>query len=366
MTYNVYMPVRCISGENAVIENSAYLAGLGKKCLIVTGRSGAKKSGALADAETALKKENVGFEIYDGIGENPLISSCFEAGKKARECAAEFILGIGGGSAQDASKAVAFFATNPGFAPADIYRKNEGNPPLPVALIGTTAGTGSEVTAVAVLTNDETGIKKSIKGDDCYAAVSYCDPKYTRSLPYNFTVSTALDAFEHAVEGFFTEKCEGSVRIYAERAIPQIYECLVALSKSGTVDEALREPLYYGSVLAGLVINTCGTAFPHPLGYVLTENFGTPHGTACAAFFAPFIDRCVEFSPVKAEKFFEMTDDINTVKSVISSLVKTDNVKISPEQAHEFSRRWENAIPGNFTASPGGLTREEAEKLIVF
>ena len=366
MTYDVYMPVRCIYGCNAVIEKSALLAELGKRCLIVTGKSGAEKSGALADAKTALEKEGISYDIFNEIGENPLISACHAAGKSAYDFKADFILGIGGGSAQDASKAIAFYASNPQFAPIDIYSREGCNPPLPVALIGTTAGTGSEVTAVSVLTNDETGFKKSIKGPDCYAKVSFCDPKYTASLPYSFTVSTALDAFEHAIEGFFTEKCEGVERIYAEKAIPQIYECLVALSESGTVDESLREPLYYGSILAGLVINTCGTAFPHPLGYVLTENFGTPHGTACAAFFAPFIDRCVKFSPEKAKYFFKMTDDIDKVKSVIASLVKIDNVKISPEQAHKFSARWENTIPGNFTASPGSLTREEAEKMIIF
>ena len=77
-----------------------------------------------------------------------------------------------------------------------------------------------------MLTNDETGIKKSIKGPDCYAAVSFCDPKYTYSLPFGITVSTALDAFEHAVEGFFTEKCENLSRVYAEKCIPDLYRCL--------------------------------------------------------------------------------------------------------------------------------------------
>ncbi len=366
MIYDVYMPVRCIYGKNAVTEKSELLASAGKKCLIVTGKSGAKKSGALDDAVNALDKEKISYEIYDGITENPLISSCWEAGKKARESGAEFILGIGGGSAQDASKAIAFYATNPEFRPVDIYGKDKGCiPPLPVILIGTTAGTGSEVTAVSVLTNDETGIKKSVKGPDCYASVSYCDPKYTYSLPYGYTVSTALDAFHHAVEGYFTTKCEGVERIYAEKAIQMLYSALKELSTSEEVSEELRDSLYYGSIYAGLVINTCGTAFPHPMGYVLTENFGVPHGTACAAFFTEYIERCVKFSPGKAADFFRMTDCESKVKELISSLVKLDDIKISPEAAHKYSARWENVIPGNFTASPGGLTREEAEKILL-
>lgn len=365
MTFNVYMPTRVIYGENGVNENSALLKDLGGRCLIVTGKSGAEKSGALADAKSALEKEGIEYDIYSNIGENPLISSCYEAGAKAREIKADFILGIGGGSALDASKSIAIFAANESLAPFDIYKRVYGNSPLPVALIGTTAGTGSEVTGVSVMTNDETGIKKSISGPDCYAKVSFCDPGYTSSLPYKSTVSTALDAFAHAVEGFFTAKCEGVVRTYAEKCIPEIYACLKALSQSKEVSPELRAPLYYGSIYAGLVINTTGTAFPHPLGYVLTENYGISHGTACAAFFAPFIDRCAEFSPEKTAAFEKMTDKIGEVKAVIASLTDIDTVHISPDEARKYSERWAAAVPKNFLSSPGGLTREEAEKMLI-
>ncbi len=360
----VYMPVRCICGENAVVNNSVFLSKLGKSCLILTGGSGAVKSGALADAETALKKENIEYSVFNKIGENPLISVCCEAGEAARNSGAEFILGIGGGSVLDAAKAVAIYASNPDLSAIDIYKREYKNPPLPVALIGTTAGTGSEVTAVSVLTNDETGVKKSISGDDCYAKIAFCDPKYTCSLPYASTVSTALDAFAHAVEGFFTVKCNGVVELWAEKCISMIYEGLKELSEGGNISEKLREKLYYGSVYAGLVINTCGTAFPHPLGYVLTENYGIPHGTACAAFFAPYIDRCAEFAPEKTEKFISLTDEIEAVKAVVASLTDLRGITIGSENAKKYALRWQDVIPRNFAASPGGLTQEEAAGIL--
>ena len=360
----VYMPVKCLWGNNAVSENSAELKSLGSKCLILTGKSGAVKSGALDDARTALEKEGIGYEIFDEIGENPLISVCHKAGAAARDTNADFLLGIGGGSVLDAAKAIAIYASNPVLSPIDIYKREYENAPLPVALIGTTAGTGSEVTAVAVLTNDETGIKKSISGPDCYAAVSFCDPKYTASLPYKSTVSTALDAFAHAIEGYFTPKGKGVLKLFAEKCIPELYRCLKTLSQTDTVADELREPLYYSSIYAGLVINNCGTAFPHPLGYVLTENYGIPHGMACAAFFAPYIDRCREFSPEKYGKFVEMTGDIEEVKSVIASLTDLEGVGISEEEAKKYALRWQSMIPRNFTASPGGLTMEEAAGIL--
>lgn len=365
MTYNVYMPTRMICGRDAVTESSALLKDLGSRCLIVTGRSGAEKSGALKDAVAALEKEGIAFDIFSEIGENPLVSACHRAGEKARETGADFILGIGGGSALDACKAIAIYASNESLAPMDIYKRIYDNSPLPVALIGTTAGTGSEVTSVAVLTNDATGIKKSISGPDCYAKISYCDPKYTYSLPYKSTVSTALDAFAHAVEGFFTDKCELTERVYAEKAIPMIYACLKAIAEGKEITENIRDDLYYGSIYAGLVINMCGTAFPHPLGYVLTENYGIPHGTACAAFFGYFIDRCRKFSPEKAKAFEEMTESIDNVKKIIASLTDLDGVKITADEAHAYAERWAEAIPKNFVSSPGSLTREEAEKMLI-
>lgn len=364
MKSDLCMPVRCIIGENAVTDNSSHFSALGKSCLIVTGRKSAALCGALDDALTALKKENISYEIFSEIGENPLISACHKAGEAARAANAEFILGIGGGSVLDASKAIAIYSSNPNLSPIDIYKREYSNAPLPVALIGTTAGTGSEVTAVSVLTNDETGRKKSISGIDCYAKIAFCDPKYTFSVPYSTTVSTALDAFAHAVEGYFTEKCVGVIELFAGKCIPQIYSCLKKLSQKNSVDPSLREPLYYGSLYAGLVINTCGTAFPHPLGYVLTENCGIPHGTACAAFFPAFIDRCAEFAPEKARKFFEMTDEINEVKAVVKSLTSLENVDITEDDAKKYALRWQDAIPRNFTASPGGLTQEEAAGIL--
>ena len=364
MQTQFYLPTRWFFGENAFLDHTDALVPLGKRCLIVTGKHSAARSGALADAADALDRLGIAHAVFDGIGANPLLSACHAAGAAARDCGAEFILGIGGGSVLDAAKAVAIYAANPALAPAEIYRRVYDAPPLPVALIGTTAGTGSEVTGVSVLTNDETGRKKSISGPDCYAAVSFCDPRYTASMPRSVTVSTALDAFAHAVEGYFTSKCEGVHLLFAQRAIPLLYQGLCALAACGDVPEALRAPLYDGAIHAGLVINACGTAFPHPLGYVLTEHYGIPHGMACAAFFPAFLERCMQFAPEKAAAFFEMTDAPDAVAATVKSLTELPGVHFTAKEAAAYAARWESAIPKNFTASPGGLTQEEAAKIL--
>ena len=365
MNFDFFMPTRVLWGENSVLENAEVFGEYGKKCLILTGKSGAKKSGALDDAISVLNGQEIEYVIFDEIGENPLISACHKAGKTAFDFDADFILAIGGGSVLDASKAVAIYAANQSLLPIDIYKRKYDNSPLPVLLIGTTAGTGSEVTSVGVLTIDETNTKKSIKGADCYAKVSFCSPKYTYSMPYSVTVSTALDAFAHAVEGFFTQKCEGVLKLFAQQCIPSIYSCLCKLSESEEVSKEIRDELYFGSIVAGLVINNCGTGFPHPLGYILTENFGVPHGMACGKFFGNFVDRCEIFAKDKFDEFVEMTDNIETVKETIASLCDVGDTKIAKEEAEKFSQRWAEVLPGNFLASPGSLTRDEAAKMLV-
>lgn len=365
MDFNLSIPVKVISGENCVKENAALFAPFGKRCLIVTGKHSAKMSGALDDVTQALNKNEIQYEIFDGMGENPLLSSCHEAGRQANAFSADFIVGIGGGSALDGAKAAAVYAANPAFSFKDIYAVAVRNRALPLILIGTTAGTGSEVGRVAVLTDGETGRKKSIAYDDCNPALTFADYRYTCSMPYSVTVSTALDALAHAVEGWFSPKCTDIPALFAEKGIALIWQELKAMLETGSVPKSAgRERLYYGSLYAGITLAYCGTAFPHPLGYVLTENYGVPHGMACAVFMPALIDRAAEFESEKLERLLALTGETKeSFKAVISSLVNVGDIKMTETEIQNHCSRWQDTTPKNFIFSPGGFTKEEAEKL---
>ena len=367
MDFNLSIPVKVISGENCIKENDSLFAPFGKRCLIVTGKHSAKMSGALDDVIYSLEKNTIEYEIYDGMGENPLLSSCHEAGQKANAFKADFIVGIGGGSALDGAKAAAVYATNPGFSFKDIYAADKRNRALPLILIGTTAGTGSEVGRVAVLTDGETGRKKSIAYDDCNPALTFADYRYTCSMPYSVTVSTALDALAHAVEGYFSPKCGDIPTLFAEKGIGLLWQELKKLDKEKNVpDKKSREHLYYGSLYAGITLAYCGTAFPHPLGYVLTENYGVPHGMACAVFMPALIDRAEQFEIEKLEKLLALTGETKeSFKAVVSSLVNIGDIRMTESEIKAHCSRWESAAPKNFVFSPGGFTKEEAEKLFL-
>ena len=202
-----YMPTELITGEHCVAEHAPKLARYGKRCLIVTGGSAAARSGALRDAEEALRSQGITFTHYAGIEPNPTLASCQEGGRLANSAGAEFVLGIGGGSPLDAAKAVSVFAANPGMTEEVFYSAKWDHAPLPIVLIGTTAGTGSEVTSVSVLT-DSAGKKHSIHDRRVYAALAMGDARYTMTLPRAATLSTGIDAICHCIESYFSKKAD--------------------------------------------------------------------------------------------------------------------------------------------------------------
>ncbi len=351
------MPVRVISGAGAVKKNEGVFASFGKRCLIVTGGASAQKCGALGDCTAALARQGIAYTVYSGIEPNPKTASCHEAGAAARAFGAQFIIGVGGGSPMDAAKAVAIYAANPDMSENDIYSRAVPAKALPVLLIGTTAGTGSEVTGVSVLTRTDTGKKKSISGPDCYAAVSFCDYNYTVSMPYGATLSTALDAFSHAAESYLSASANSLSVLYAEKAMLLLRPFLLSLGHEALPDIRQREAYYAASLYAGLAINVTGTCFPHTVGYYLTENYGVPHGLACIAFLPALLRRAKEYCPERLgamEKLLDMPAD--TLCALLAKGVRFD-ISVSPSEAESAAF----TLPiKNFDRTPGGFSLHDA------
>lgn len=354
-----YMPVKVISGRDCVLKKGSCIKNYGKKCLIVTGKHSAEKSGALFDVKKLLESNCIEYSIFDKIEPNPETLTCKEAGETAREYGADFIFGVGGGSVLDAAKAVAIFAgENIGYH-ADIYNRMVPAVHLPVILLGTTAGTGSEVTGVSVLTNSDTGIKKSISGPDCYADVSFCDYKYTMTASVSTRITTALDAFCHAGEAFVASSSNDLSETYSLKALTLLKDFILSDKLYGELSENESESLYRASLYAGLAINIAGTCFPHTVGYYLTENHGVPHGKACAVLFPALLQKAKKYCPEKVEAILSC---MNTdYEALISSVKKLSliNVKVTENEVDEISLRWKNGVK-NFDRTPGGFSYEEA------
>lgn len=359
---NYYMPTKVLIGKNVLFENKNIFLSLGKKCLIVTSKTAAKKSGALFDLEKILKQLDIQYFIYDQINQNPSVQSCIEAGQIGTINKVDFIIGVGGGSALDASKAVAIFASNPILDEKGMYDQNYDHV-LPIVCIGTTAGTGSEVTKVSVLTNSK-GLKKSTHNDLLYPAFSFGDPTYTMSLNENFTKSTSLDALAHALESYFSKKTNAVSKSYSIQAIKYIYPILSNHTqdlRNLSYDD--RESLYIGSILAGLAISQTGTCFPHTLGYYLSESKNIPHGYACALYTNDIIDYCLKVNETYTfDLFNQINVSIDEFKDLINHLMPKLSIEFSEKELEEILPRYLNN--SSILNTIGNISIDEIKEII--
>lgn len=335
-----FMPTRLYTGSDCIAQHGDALKSLGTRCLLVTERMAAVESGALEDVERTLASQEIAHEIWDGVTANPPLSSCMEAGRLAAQCDAQFVVGIGGGSSLDAAKAVAVFAANPTLDEAGFYAFAWEHNPLPIVLVGTTAGTGSEVTKVSVLT-DSAQRKHSIHDDRLYATLSFGDSRHTRTCPMAVTLSCGVDILAHATESYFSHKADEISRSFAVRAIRLACGPLADAAAGAELDEEQRRLLYEASILGGLAINTTGTCFPHNVGYYLTENYGVPHGFASAAFMPHMLECVGEYDPSYASAFY---DEIGMSQQAYMRLVMdclpTFNIHMSSEEIEGALPRW--------------------------
>lgn len=360
--FDFYMPVNILGGENALSKNKNIFNSLGKKCLIVTGKASAKKSGALDDIINVFNELNIDYEIYDKITENPLTVDCCKGGKATRDIKADFVVGIGGGSPLDAAKAVCVYATNEHINDDDIYSATVTNAPLPLVLVGTTSGTGSEVSGVSVLTRKD-GRKQSIGGKNYYACYVIADPKYTYSMPFSTTVSTALDALCHAVESMFSPRADFLSKQFALLSAGMLYPLLIKMSETKELpSETERNTLYFASLYAGFALNKGGTGFPHGMGYALTEDFNVPHGLACAVFLPTYLKEAQKADPELFDKLMSaMNTDLDTLDNMFKDFCTFD-FNISDEKIAIYISRWETLK--NFKNSPTDFNHIDAGNLV--
>ena len=213
-----YMPAKVYSEANCVMNHSSELAALGTRALIVTGKNSARRCGAFGDVTAALEKHGVTWVEFAEVEENPSVETIMRARKVGCKVEADFVIGIGGGSPMDAAKAVALMMKHSGSDWPYLYDKSAETSTLPIALIPTTAGTGSEVTAVSVLTRHDKKVKGSIP-HKIFAQLALIDGKYVSSAPAGVLANTTMDALCHLYESYIHSKATDYSRMCAEQGI---------------------------------------------------------------------------------------------------------------------------------------------------
>lgn len=287
MPINFFLPTRILMDDGCVRKHAAVFKELGKKALIVTGKHSAKANGSLQDVADTLTAQGIDYTVFDRVETNPSIANVREGAAFAKEHHVDFVIGIGGGSPMDASKAIALLACQD-LADEVLFTGPYTQDILPLVLLPTTAGTGSEVTQYSILTNDRAQSKTSIANPLIFPKIAMIDAKYTQNLPLRTTIHTAIDALSHSIEGSLSKRSNALVDLLAEESIRLIatyFEDLI----HDRLDARTRADLIYASMLGGMVIAQTGTTAVHAMGYSLTYFHHIDHGRANGLILPSFL-----------------------------------------------------------------------------
>ncbi|RMF49625.1 MAG: iron-containing alcohol dehydrogenase [Chloroflexota bacterium] len=272
---------RIIFGAGVLKELPRHAEALGKRALVVTGRD----SRRAAPVFDLLAGAAIAYEVFSVNGE-PSVQTACEGVAQARAFAAELIIGVGGGGALDAAKAIAALATNPG-DPLD-YLEVVGkaqpliNAPLPYIAIPTTAGTGSEATRNAVLTAEAQRVKVSLRSPLMLPRLALIDPTLTHTLPPSVTASSGLDALTQLIEPFISRRANPLTDALCREGLTNAAWALPRAYAQGDDAEA-REAMAYASLFSGMALANAGLGVVHGFAAPIGGMFGAPHGMICAS-----------------------------------------------------------------------------------
>ena len=281
-------------GNGAVKELGDRVKELGCKKVMCVYDAGVKAAGASVKAEESLKAAGIEYVVYDKITADPADYLVNECATMAKEAGVDAFVGIGGGSSMDCAKAAAMLLDRElpieqyFTAPPSFYKVS-----VPIILVPTTAGTGSECTTVAVISSG--GAKPSVFVNTAMAVV---DPELTYTVPAGVTANTGLDAFTHAAEALTALKANPRSDLLAQSAIEKITKYLPIAVKEPTNAEA-RYNLALASNWAGIAFADTDCHLGHCLADGLSSAFHTPHGWNCILFDPQLMKLCAQAVPAK-------------------------------------------------------------------
>ena len=252
-----------------------------RRVLLVTDKS-IRGFGLTAPLEEALKKGHIYCAVYDKTVANPTTENVEEARTKYLAGGCQAIIGFGGGSSIDCAKAVGARIAKPrqSLAQMEGILKVHRRLPLLIA-IPTTAGTGSETTLAAVITDSETRHKYPINDFPLIPRYAVLDPEVTRSLPPQLTATTGMDALTHAVEAYIGRSTTGETRADAIKAVQLIFENIFDAYEDGGNMTARRNMLR-AAYLAGSAFTKSYVGYVHAVAHSLGGKYNVPHGLANA------------------------------------------------------------------------------------
>ncbi len=378
MAFTWNIPTKILFGAGKLGELHKE-APLGKKALIVisNGRS-TKTNGSLDKLQEELTAWGANFVVYNKIGANPTEPAVQEGVDFGRENNCDFVVGLGGGSVLDAAKAIASVIPQKGGRVWDfILFGTGGKKPLtekalPYVAITTSAGTGSEVDAGAVITNLETNEKTAFFGS--FPVLAIVDPLYMLTVPKHFTAYQGFDAFFHNAEGYISNVCNEASAMIELTAIEKLAKYLPIAVNDGKNLEA-RTQVAFANTLGGFSMDVCACTAEHSLEHALSAYHPElPHGAGLImislAYFSHFVEKhaCDEkfiamaraMGKVNADKAEDFIDALKEMQAACGvDNLKMSDYGISPDEFPKMVQNTRDAMGFLLQFDPVALSDDD-------
>ncbi len=349
-----------------------------KKPVIVTDKFlEGLKDGAVEQTLDSLKAAGVDYVVYNNVEPNPKIRNIKEVKKLYEESGADSIITVGGGSAHDTGKGAGIILTNGDDITklAGIETLDKALPPL--IAVNTTAGTGSELTRHAVITNEETHLKFVVVSWRNIPLVSFNDPTLMLDVPKGLTAATGMDAFVQAVEPYVSVDHNPITDSQCVEAIKLIETSLREAVANGHNLDA-RTKMVEAEMLAGMAFNNANLGYVHAMAHQLGGQYDAPHGVCCALLL-PYVEEyniiaCPDRFAQLAEIMGENTEGLSTrdaaelaikaMKQLSEDVGIPHSIKEIGAKPEDFELMAENALKdGNAFSNPRKGTKEDIIKI---
>ncbi len=369
---------RVVMGPGAVNNVGAEIKALGATRVLIVTDPGIIDAGLLAPVEASLQAAGVESGVFSDVAPDPryqTIDACLAA---AGELKPDGVIGLGGGSPLDVAKSTAMMLGNPG-AIADYFGVDlVPGPGVPGLMIPTTAGTGSEVTPIVILSDEGEKLKKGVVSGHLFPRTAVLDPELTLGLPPAVTAATGMDALIHAVEAYTSVNATGLTDMFAARAIELIGEHLrTAVAQGGNL--AARSAMLEGSLLAGIAFANAGVTAVHAFAYPIGAEFHIPHGVANTLMLAPVmrfnlvgnVTKFAEIAALMGEVIGHLSDREAAERAVTAVMDLADDLDV-PRRLSRFGVKEEHLpdlaagvmkVTRLLANNPRALTARDAERI---
>jgi len=373
VAYEFRLPGVTHFGWGAVECVGQEAARLGRRAMLVTGRSAMKRTGATDRVLRLLAAAGVTASVYDQIESDPRATTVDRAAGIARSESCDLVIGLGGGSPMDAARAIAAMARLPGSIYDYLDGKAVDRPGLPLINIATTAGTASEITAVTVILDERRRLKMGLKSPFWFAQAAITDPELTMTMPPALTAATGLDALTHAIESYLSTQATPPSEGLALRAIELVGAHLRQAFGDGS-DRAAREGMALASMSAGMAFANSGLGLVHGLVHPIGARFGVAHGEGCGRllphvmrFNQPRVPQQLARvgQALSGRPLASADDAVTGVESLLQDLQVPSGIgdlPIPPEELPALAK--DGLLAGAVKTNPRPATAEEALALL--